>query len=203
MTVVPGSASVGPMKRALIVVDVQNDFCEGGSLPVAGGAEVAYRIGALLHHWTEKDPKAPDYAAAVATRDHHIDPGSHFSEEPDFVDSWPRHCVVGTDGEAFHPNLDPQPFDAIFLKGEHAAAYSGFEGRSAEGVPLAEWLRRHDITDVDVCGIATDYCVRATTLDAVREGFNVRLLTDLVAGVAEASTKAAVEEMRAAGAHIS
>jgi nicotinamidase/pyrazinamidase len=111
--------------------------------------------------------------------------------------------VVGTDGEAFHPNLDPQPFDAIFLKGEHAAAYSGFEGRSAEGVPLAEWLRRHDITDVDVCGIATDYCVRATTLDAVREGFNVRLLTDLVAGVAEASTKAAVEEMRAAGAHIS
>ncbi len=191
------------MKHALIVVDVQNDFCEGGSLPVAGGAEVAYRIGALLHHWSAKDLKAPDYAAAVATRDHHIDPGAHFSEDPDFADSWPPHCVVGTDGEAFHPNLDPQPFDAIFLKGEHEAAYSGFEGRSAEGVGLADWLRRHEITDVDVCGLATDYCVRATTLDALREGFNVRLLTDLTAGVAEATTKAAVEEMRDAGARIS
>jgi nicotinamidase/pyrazinamidase len=191
------------MKRALIVVDVQNDFCEGGSLPVQGGAEVAYKIGELLHHWTAKDPKAPDYAVAVATRDHHVDPGSHFSDDPDFVDSWPAHCVVGTDGEAFHPNLDPQPFDAIFLKGEHAAAYSGFEGRTPEGVSLADWLRRHEITHVDVCGIATDYCVRATTLDAVREGFTVRLLTHLVAGVAETSSKAALEEMQAAGAAIS
>ena len=203
MTVMPGSASVGPMKRALIVVDVQNDFCEGGSLPVAGGAEVAFRIGSLLHHWTEKDLKAPEYDAAVAVREHHIDPGSHFSDNPDFVTNWPPHCIAGTDGSAFHPNLDPQPFDAIFLKGEYAAAYSGFEGRSAEGVPLADWLRRHEITDVDVCGIATDHCVRATTLDALREGFNARVLTDLIAGVAEASSKAAVEEMRAAGAHIS
>ncbi|GAB2749567.1 nicotinamidase [Nocardioides pakistanensis] len=188
------------MKRALIVVDVQNDFCEGGSLPVAGGAEVAFRIGELLHHWTSKDPKAPDYAVAVATRDHHIDPGGHFSKEPDFVESWPAHCVVGTDGEAFHPNLDPQPFDAIFYKGEHAAAYSGFEGHTAEGEMLADWLRRHQITDVDVCGIATDYCVRATTLDAVKEGFGVRLLTDLVAGVATETSTAALEEVRTAGA---
>jgi nicotinamidase/pyrazinamidase len=190
------------MKRALIVVDVQNDFCEGGSLAVTGGAQVAHRIGTLLHHWSAKDPKAPDYAVAVATRDHHIDPGGHFSDEPDFVDSWPRHCVVGTDGEAFHPNLDPQPFDAIFLKGEHAAAYSGFEGRSADGRPLAEWLRDHAITAVDVCGIATDYCVRATALDAVREGFEVRLLSDLCAGVAEQTSAAALDEMRAAGAQL-
>ena len=188
------------MKRALIVVDVQNDFCEGGSLGVSGGAQVAHRIGDLLHHWSAKDPKAPDYAVAVATRDHHIDPGGHFSDHPDFVDSWPPHCVVGTDGEAFHPNLDPQPFDAIFLKGEHEAAYSGFEGRTVEGVPLADWLRRHQITDVDVCGLATDHCVRATTLDAVGEGFNVRLLTDLCAGVAEKTSTAALEEMRSAGA---
>ena len=191
------------MKRALIVVDVQNDFCEGGSLPVHGGAEVAYRIGTLLHHWTAKDPKAPDYEAAVATRDHHVNPGSHFSERPDYVESWPAHCVVGTDGEAFHPNLDPQPFDAIFLKGEHGAAHSGFEGRSAEGASLASWLRSRQITDVDVCGLATDYGVRATTLDALREGFNVRVLTSLVAGMAEASSKAAIDEMRAAGAKIS
>jgi nicotinamidase/pyrazinamidase len=188
------------MKRALIVVDVQNDFCEGGSLPVPGGAEAAYRIGDVLHHWSAKDLNAPDYAVAVATRDHHIDPGGHFSDDPDFTESWPAHCVVGTDGEAFHPNLDPQPFDAIFLKGEHAAAYSGFEGHTSDGVMLADWLRRHEVTDVDICGIATDYCVRATTLDAVREGFTVRLLTDLVAGVTEDTSTAALAEMRAAGA---
>ena len=118
------------MKRALIVVDVQNDFCEGGSLPVTGGAQVAHDIAALLHHWVTQDPDAPDYAHVVATKDHHVDPGDHWRHEPDFVDSWPVHCRVGTDGEAFHPNLDPQPFDAIFLKGEHQAAYSGFEGRT-------------------------------------------------------------------------
>ena len=187
------------MSRALVVVDVQNDFCEGGSLPVAGGAEVAHRISRLLHHWTAQDPEAPDYAAAVATQDHHVDPGDHFSREPDFVDSWPRHCVVGTDGVAFHPNLDPQPFDSIFLKGEYAAAYSGFEGRNHDQVGLADWLRRHGITEVDVCGIATDHCVRATSLDAVREGFRVRVLTELCAGVAPETTEAALREMQDAG----
>jgi nicotinamidase/pyrazinamidase len=187
------------MKRALIVVDVQNDFCEGGSLAVAGGAEVAFRVGEMLHHWTQQDPKAPDYAVAVATRDHHVDPGEHFSDTPDFDRSWPPHCVVGTDGEAFHPNLDPQPFDAVFLKGERAAAYSGFEGRAADGSPLADWLRGREITHVDVCGIATDYCVRATALDAVRNGFDTTLLESLCAGVAPESTTTALEEMRAAG----
>ncbi len=117
------------MKRALIVVDVQNDFCEGGSLPVTGGAQVAHDVGTLLHAWSAGGDDAPAYDHVVATKDHHIDPGVHWSREPDFVDSWPVHCRVGTDGEAFHPNLDPQPFDAIFLKGDHEAAYSGFEGR--------------------------------------------------------------------------
>jgi nicotinamidase/pyrazinamidase len=190
------------MKRALIVVDVQNDFCEGGSLAVPGGAAVAFRIGELLHHWSKQDPKAPDYAAAVATRDHHVDPGDHFSDSPDFDQSWPPHCVVGTDGEAFHPNLDPQPFDAVFLKGEHQAAYSGFEGRATDGSTLADWLRQREIGHVDVCGIATDYCVRATALDAVRNGFQTRLLDTLCAGVAPASTQAALTEMRDAGVTI-
>jgi nicotinamidase/pyrazinamidase len=187
------------MKRALLVVDVQNDFCEGGSLAVHGGAEVAFRIGDLLHHWSTKGPKAPAYDVAVATRDHHIDPGDHFSSDPDFEHSWPPHCVVGSDGEAFHPNLDPQPFDAIFLKGEHAAAYSGFEGHASDGSTLADWLRAQDITHVDVCGLATDYCVRATALDAVREGFDTRLLQDLCAGVAPGSTRSALDEMAKAG----
>lgn len=191
------------MKRALIVVDVQNDFCEGGSLPVTGGAEVAHRISEVLRHWTIQDPQAPDYAVVVATQDHHIDPGDHFSKEPDYVDSWPVHCLAGTDGAAFHPNLDPQPFAAIFTKGERAAAYSGFEGRSHDGVGLEEWLRSQEVTDVDVCGIATDYCVRATTLDAVRAGFRTRVLTDLCAGVAPETTQAALAELAAAGASLS
>jgi nicotinamidase/pyrazinamidase len=190
------------MKRALLVVDVQNDFCEGGSLPVMGGAAVAHRISELLHAWTAKVPNAPEYALAVATQDHHIDPGDHFSEHPDFVDSWPEHCVAGSDGVAFHPNLDPQPFDGIFLKGEYAAAYSGFEGKNHEGVSLADWLRGQGVTDVDICGIATDYCVRATTLDALREGFKVRVIENLCAGVAPGTSAQAIEEVREAGATI-
>ncbi len=188
------------MARALIVVDVQNDFCEGGSLAVAGGADVAFRIGELLHKWHEAEPDDRQYAYVVATRDHHIDPGDHFSREPDFVNSWPRHCVAGTDGVSFHPNLDPQPFDAIFDKGEYAAAYSGFEGKSHEGGhTLADWLRAKGVTNVDICGIATDYCVRATALDAHQEGFTTTVLTALTAGVAEPTTNQALRDLRTAG----
>ena len=188
------------MTRALIVVDVQNDFCEGGTLPVAAGAQVAHDIAEVLHHWVLQDPLAADYDHVVATKDHHVDPGRHWSVEPDFRSSWPVHCQVGTDGEAFHPNLDPQPFEAIFLKGEYAAAYSGFEGRTVEGVSLADWLRRHGVTDVDICGLTTDYCVRTTALDAVREGFRTRVLVDLCAAVAEETGTAALAEIERAGA---
>jgi nicotinamidase/pyrazinamidase len=163
--------------KALIVVDVQNDFCEGGSLAVAGGADVAARIGAVLggQH---------GYDAVVATKDHHIDPGGHFSETPDYVDSWPAHCVVGTAGEEFHSALQPRLFDAVFRKGEYAAAYSGFEGADREGRTLAAWLHERGVERVDVCGIATDYCVRATALDAAREGFATTVLLHLTAAVA-------------------
>jgi nicotinamidase/pyrazinamidase len=187
------------MKRALIVTDVQNDFCEGGSLPVPGGARVAADIAEVLHHWSAKDLKAPDYDHVVATKDHHIEPGAHWSSSPDYQDSWPVHCQVGTEGEAFHPNLDPQPFDAIFLKGQHEAAYSGFQGRTTSGVLLADWLRSHEVTAVDVCGIATDYCVRATALDALTAGFSTRVLTSLCAGVAPETSAAALGELQAAG----
>ena len=165
------------MSKALIVVDVQRDFCEGGSLAVSGGAAVAGRISELL-------TGDHDYSAVVATRDHHIDPGGHFAANPDFVDSWPAHCVVGTGGVEFHDQLTFRDFDAIFDKGEYAAAYSGFEGRSADGTALADWLREHDVDEVDVCGIATDYCVRATAIDAAAEGFDTTVLVDLTAAVA-------------------
>jgi nicotinamidase/pyrazinamidase len=185
------------MKSALIVVDVQNDFCEGGSLPVTGGAQVAADIAALLR-------EGSSYDHVVATKDHHIDPGDHWAKEPDFEKSWPVHCRVGTEGEAFHPNLDPQPFDAIFLKGEHQAAYSGFEGRSVDGVPLVDWLRAHEVTELDLCGIATDYCVRATALDALREGFAVTLDTAGSRGIeAEpGDIERALDEVRAAGGEV-
>jgi nicotinamidase/pyrazinamidase len=190
------------MARALIVVDVQNDFCEGGSLPVTGGAQVAHDIAVLLHARADRLPGSASYDHVVATKDHHIDPGAHFGDPPDYVDSWPAHCVVGSEGEAFHPNLDPEPFDAIFRKGEHRAAYSGFEGATDAGEGLEAWLRAREVTDVDVCGLATDHCVRATALDARRAGFRTRVLTALSAGVAPETTERALAEMAAAGVEI-
>ena len=191
------------MSRALVVVDVQNDFCEGGSLAVRGGSEVAFRIATLLRRWHDTDPEDREYAVAVATRDHHIDPGSHFSAQPDFVETWPVHCVADSDGAAFHPNLDPQPFHAIFLKGEYAGAYSGFEGRAQNGQPLAEWLAGRSIEQVDICGLATDYCVRVTALDAAQGGFETTVLESMCAGVAPETTAAALAELAQAGIRIS
>ncbi|MEV6166255.1 isochorismatase family protein [Streptomyces sp. NPDC052052] len=189
------------MHRALIVVDVQNDFCEGGSLAVAGGADVAAAITDLI------GAAQAGYRHVVATRDHHIDPGDHFSEHPDFEHSWPAHCVAGTEGAGFHPNFAPAvvsgAVNAVFDKGAHAAAYSGFEGLDENGVGLADWLRDRGVTEVDVVGIATDHCVRATALDAVREGFTTYVLLDLTAGVAKETTERALEELRGAGAHLS
>ena len=180
------------MSRVLIVVDVQNDFCEGGSLAVAGGAATASAISAAV--------EAGGYDHVVATRDHHIDPGAHFSDHPDYVDSWPPHCVAGTPGADFHPNLTVAPrFEAVFDKGEYAAAYSGFEGSDAAGDSLAEWLREHDASDVDVCGIATDYFVKATALDAARAGFATRVLLPLTAAVAPANVPSVVNDLTAAG----
>lgn len=184
-----------PRTTALIVVDVQNDFCEGGSLAVTGGAQVATDVAALI--------ESGEYPTVVATRDHHIDPGSHFSENPDFVDSWPPHCVVGTPGEHLHEPLTDDLFAATFFKGEYAAAYSGFEGKSADGASLAQWLREHGITDVDVCGIATDYCVRATAIDAAREGFGARVLAGLTAAVSADNLPQVRQDLEAAGVEVS
>ncbi|MER0446021.1 isochorismatase family protein [Streptomyces sp. NPDC006711] len=190
------------MHRALIVVDVQNDFCEGGSLAVAGGSDVAAAITELVG-----EAAGSAYRHVVATRDHHIDPGAHFSDTPDFEHSWPVHCVAGTEGVGFHPNFAPAvacgAIDAVFDKGAYAAAYSGFEGLDENGLSLADWLRERQVGEVDVVGIATDHCVRATALDAVRAGFVTHVLLDLTAGVAPGTTSAALEEMRAAGVDLS
>jgi nicotinamidase/pyrazinamidase len=187
------------VSRALIIVDVQNDFCEGGSLAVTGGAAVAAAITA--HARTAGDA----YAAVVATVDWHVDPGPHFAAEPDYVDTWPVHCVAGTSGADPYPTLDRSVVQAWFTKGEQAAAYSGFEGATdtdGKRVGLAAWLREHGITDVDVVGIATDHCVRATALDALAEGFGTRVLLDLTAGVAPGTTEAALTALAEAGAEL-
>ncbi|WP_328391400.1 isochorismatase family protein [Nocardia sp. NBC_00416] len=183
------------MKSALIVVDVQNDFCEGGSLAVAGGARVAELISEYLAD--------SEYDAVVATRDYHIDPGAHFSETPDFVDSWPPHCLVGTAGADFHPNFETGAVQEVFSKGEYSAAYSGFEGAATAGETLADWLRARDIGSVDVVGIATDHCVRATAMDAVAAGFATRILLGLTAGVAPATVEKALGELAGAGVELS
>ena len=179
------------MTRALVVVDVQNDFCEGGSLPVTGGAAVAAAISGYLAN--------SDYDHIVATRDAHRDPHGHFAETPDYVDTWPPHCVVGTPGAEFHPALDTQRIEAVLDKGAYAAAYSGFEGATMDGTTLADWLREHDVDAVDVAGLATDYCVRATALDAAREEFATRVLLQLTAGVAPETTDAALRQMSETG----
>lgn len=178
------------MARALIIVDVQNDFCEGGSLAVPGGTEVAEGISSAL--------AAGGWDHIVATKDYHVDPGAHFSAHPDYVDSWPTHCVVGTAGADFHPALATEKIEAVFHKGAHAAAYSGFEGSTTAGEGLTAWLRSRDVTEVEVVGIATDHCVRATALDAAAAGFATTVLLDLTAGVAEGTTAAALTQFNEA-----
>jgi nicotinamidase/pyrazinamidase len=181
--------------RALIIVDVQNDFCEGGSLAVAGGAAVARGISEML-------AKPHDYAHVVATKDFHIDPGDHFSDDPDFAASWPPHCVAGTPGADFHPQFDSRAVETVFKKGHHSAAYSGFEGKDESGTSLADWLKQHGVDEVDVVGLATDYCVQATAADAAKAGFSTRVLRDLTAGVAPESTAKAVDDLRAVGVDV-
>jgi nicotinamidase/pyrazinamidase len=205
------------MTRALIIVDVQNDFCEGGSLAVRGGAQVAADISDHI------DGQAGSYDYIVATQDWHIDPGSHFSETPDFIDSWPVHCVADTKGSDFHRDLDTESIDAVFRKGQFEAAYSGFEGVKApdDEVPTGEqklgggavdidedpltlddWLRDHEVDDVVIAGLATDYCVRATALDALQAGYSVTVMADLTRGVHEDRSEDALDELESAGVEL-
>ena len=182
--------------RALVIVDVQNDFCEGGSLAVQGGAATAAAISEYL------TAEGPTYAHIIASRDYHIDPGSHFSASPDYSRSWPPHCVAGSTGAQFHPDFDTSAVDAVFSKGAHEAAYSAFEGTDEAGTPLGTWLREHGVDELDVVGLATDYCVRATALDAAKQGFATRVLLRFTAGVDPLTTREALAAMRAAGVEL-
>lgn len=187
------------MSKALIVVDVQKDFTEGGALPVEGGDAVAQRISRYLSAF------GSDYSVIVASRDWHDgdnDNGGHFSDEPDYIDSWPVHCVGGTEGAEYDENLDTTLVTHHVKTGQGSPAYSAFEGGTDDGVTLAQLLDQHGVVDVDVTGLATDYCVRATALDAIEHGRHVRLFTDLVAGIHEDSSAAALAEIAHAGGEL-
>lgn len=190
---------------ALGVVDVENDFCEGGSLAVQGGAAVAGRI----RDWMDAQPRR--WVARFATADRHPpELADHFAaegSEPDYRGSWPAHCVAGTHGAELHDALvrgvpESALFDAVVEKGQRSAAYSGFEGTTTDGLPLADWLRARAVDGVELCGIATDHCVRATAADALAEGFRVRVVLDLSAGIDDDAVAAALDGLRAAGAEI-
>ncbi|SDQ85036.1 isochorismatase family protein [Microbacterium sp. cf332] len=188
------------MTRALFIVDVQNDFTEGGALGVDGGDAVATAITRHLR------AHAGDYELIVASRDwHHADHdnGGHFADgEPNYVDTWPVHCVAETTGAEYDPELDTGAVTHHVKKGQGVPAYSLFEGTTDDGEAVADLLTRHGVVDVDVVGIATDYCVRASALDAIAHGRRVRVLTDLVAGVAASSSEAALAELAHAGAEL-
>ncbi|AFR29620.1 isochorismatase family protein [Arthrobacter sp. Rue61a] len=205
------------MSRALIIVDVQNDFCEGGTLAVEGGAAVA---GAITEY---VDANQQHFDHIVATQDWHIEPGEHFSDDPDMVDSWPPHCRARSKGAELHEDLDPEYIQAYFRKGQFTAAYSGFEGVLApeddvptgdlkagttetevldeDAIGLDDWLQSHDVEEVVVVGLATDYCVKATALDAVQAGYTTTVIAELTAGIAEDLTDA-YDEMEAAGVEV-
>lgn len=180
-------------------MDVQNDFTEGGALAVAGGDAVAAAVSALLAE------HAADYDVIVASRDWHdpdSDNGGHISTQPDYVGTWPTHCIAGTQGAQYDPLLDTAAITHHVRKGQGLPAYSMFEGVTDGGERMTEILTAHGVTDADVVGIATDHCVRASALDAIAHGIRVRVLTDLVAGVAEESSAAALAELAHAGAEL-
>lgn len=175
------------MTRAMIVVDVQQDFVEGGSLAVAGGLRVAYRIADCIRSH-KKDKPSDLYDYFVATKDFHLedsDNEGHFGNPPDYVDTWPAHCVQGSDGALFATPIAEvaEEFDSIFYKGQGEPAYSGFQGVNAAGEGLSEWLIERGVTEVTVVGIATDYCVRSTALDAIAHGYDVRIPAALTCAV--------------------
>jgi nicotinamidase/pyrazinamidase len=189
------------MTRALFIVDVQNDFTEGGALGVDGGDAVAERITAHLA------AHAGEYAVIVASRDwHHADSdnGGHIAleGEPDFQGTWPVHCIAGTAGAEYDPGLDVSAVTHHVRKGQGIPAYSLYEGTTDDGETVAALLAERGVTEVDVTGIATDYCVRASALDAIEHGIHVRVLTELVAGVAPDSSERALAELAHAGAEL-
>jgi nicotinamidase/pyrazinamidase len=185
------------MRNALLIVDVQVDFVEGGSLGVKNGLQIAAMIARHVRHFKS------EYQFVVASRDYHESAPDHISDHPDYINTWPPHCMVGTPGASFVPTIQnlvrEKYIQEVVTKGRNAAAYSAFDGLDKRGHGLLDVLKEQRIDHIDVCGIATDYCVRASALDARKNAFQVRVLVNLCAPVNEATGQQALEEMKAAG----
>jgi nicotinamidase/pyrazinamidase len=192
---------VDEMANALIIVDVQNDFVENGSLAVEGGQDLAKRLARWLN-----GGGFDLYDYIVTTQDWHITPGDHWADNPDFVNTWPVHCKAGTEGaelvEVLAGALKGR-VDLTVKKGHDAAAYSGFEGVvEGTGELLADALRAAGVTVIDVVGIATDYCCKATVIDGCKEGFEVNFLPDFAVGINPETIVEALKAMDIAGAEV-
>ncbi|PZR54226.1 nicotinamidase [Xylanimonas oleitrophica] len=192
----PRETPVQPTRRALLVVDVQPTFCEGGELAVEGGDQVAADVAEYVRGHRHR------YAAVVTTQDWHVDPGPHFSDEPDYVDSWPPHGIAGTPNAELHPALADLRPDASVKKGQYAHGYSGFEGVDEQGRPLVQVLRDAGVEAVDVVGLVESHCVKHTAIDAVAAGFSARVLTDLTIPVSAEQGVTARAELREAGVEL-
>lgn len=180
-------------KRACIVVDVQPTFCEGGELGVEGGNRVAHDIARYLANHRDR------YDLVISTQDWHRDPGAHFSDTPDFEETWPAHGMANTPNAELHPALSSINFDNAVKKGMYSAAYSGFEGLTDDGATLKETLLEAGVTHLDIVGIALSHCVCQTALDAHREGFKTRVLLDLTVPVTPEQGEEAIARMSRAG----
>ncbi len=179
--------------HALIVVDPQPDFFESGPLPIPGATAIAEKIADYLRD------NVDNFSMTVVTQDWHIDPGAHWSDDPDFVTKWPVHCAANTSGADIYSSLRDQHWDAVIRKGQHDGAYSGFQGTSDDGSTLEEVLKSAGVERVTIVGFATDYCVKATSLDARTLGFEVNVVLDLCAGVHPATSRDAITSMANAG----
>jgi nicotinamidase/pyrazinamidase len=186
----------GRENHAIIVVDPQPDFFEDGPLPIQGATKTAERIARYLR---DRDT---DYSMIIVTQDWHVEPNGHWSVDPDYVTSWPVHCVANTSGAEIHSALHNQRWDVVIRKGQHDGAYSGFAGMSDDGSTLTAVLSSAGVDTVAVVGFATDHCVKATALDARALGLTVNVLVDLCAGVDAQATSEAINEMAKAGVTI-
>jgi nicotinamidase/pyrazinamidase len=188
------------MRNALLIVDLQNDFVEGGSLPVPGGMQVAAHVARHVRHFRS------EYAFVVASRDIHEDPPDHFADQPDYITTWPKHGLVGTPGGALvtpiYNLVREKLIQVVVDKGRHAAATSAFEALDARGHPLLDVLREQRVDHIDICGLITEYCIRASALDARKHEFQARVLVNLCGAANPQAGQLAFEEMKAAGCQL-
>lgn len=184
------------LKRALLIVDVQNDFCEYGPVPSIGGSQIASSITRFI------DFNYSAYELILASKDWHQSPTEHFSKRPDFISNWPSHCVGSTEGAELHSNLNRKMIDHELIKGEYTAGMSAFEAKTSLNEGLIELLERREIDLIDICGLNADSNLYSTAIDALELGFPTTLFIDMCSGYSEESTLHALEDLESRGVNL-